>query len=192
MNRIKEIRIKKEISQRNLAKRLGTTQQALSLYERGEREPKLETWQKLADYFGVSVPFLQGIQEYSLPNKFQPDLISETHFNYKISKNVSEKYVDQINKVVDKVYLLGKQSIAGNKEAQKIIDEINKIVSNHNIDLPLAGSVDMNNVRRLGSKMNSKPLSLANTISFKPLGLTFGKDIKIDKDINTVIEKRKN
>ena len=33
----------------------------LSQYETGKREPKLETWQKLASFFGVSVPYLQGI-----------------------------------------------------------------------------------------------------------------------------------
>ncbi|MDU7064452.1 MAG: helix-turn-helix transcriptional regulator, partial [Lactobacillus paragasseri] len=37
----------------------------ISQYERGKREPKLETWQKLADFFGVSVPYLQGyVDEY--------------------------------------------------------------------------------------------------------------------------------
>lgn len=35
----------------------------ISQYERGKREPKLETWQKLADFFGVSVPYLQGISK---------------------------------------------------------------------------------------------------------------------------------
>lgn len=33
---------------------------ALGKYERGEREPKLETWQKLADYFNVSIGYVQG------------------------------------------------------------------------------------------------------------------------------------
>lgn len=33
----------------------------ISQYENGKREPKLEIWQKMADYFGVSVPYLQGL-----------------------------------------------------------------------------------------------------------------------------------
>lgn len=61
MNRIKEIRQEKNLSQTDIAKALGVTRQAISLYEKGDREPKLETWQKLADFFGVSVPYLQGI-----------------------------------------------------------------------------------------------------------------------------------
>ena len=71
MNRIKEIRMKKGISQSDLAKKLGTTQQALSLYERGKREPKLKTWQKLANFFNVPVTYLQGLSDVSDPNVFK-------------------------------------------------------------------------------------------------------------------------
>lgn len=63
MNRIKEIRQEKNLSQTDIAKALGVTRQAISLYEKGDREPKLETWQKLADFFDVSVPYLQGISD---------------------------------------------------------------------------------------------------------------------------------
>lgn len=70
MNRIKEIRQEKNLSQTDIAKSLGVTRQAISLYEKGDREPKLETWQKLADFFGVSVPYLQGIEkDYSKPTE---------------------------------------------------------------------------------------------------------------------------
>ncbi|QYN54537.1 helix-turn-helix transcriptional regulator [Lactobacillus panisapium] len=61
MNRIKETRLNKNVSQKKLAKVLNTTQQAVSLYESGKREPKLEIWKKLADYFKVSVPYIQGL-----------------------------------------------------------------------------------------------------------------------------------
>lgn len=39
------------------------TDGTLSRYENGSREPKLATWQKLADYFNVSVGYLQGVHE---------------------------------------------------------------------------------------------------------------------------------
>ena len=60
MNRIKEIRQEKNLSQTDIAKALGVTRQAISLYEKGDREPKLETWQKLADFFDVPTSYLQG------------------------------------------------------------------------------------------------------------------------------------
>ena len=66
MNRIKEIRQEKHLSQTDISKLLGVTRQAISLYEKGDREPKLETWQALADYFNVSVPYLQGATTYEI------------------------------------------------------------------------------------------------------------------------------
>lgn len=62
-NRIRELRAKKNISQAQLAHEIGMTKQALSYYERGKREPKLATWVKLANYFSVSVGYLQGIED---------------------------------------------------------------------------------------------------------------------------------
>lgn len=64
-NRIEELRKKRGMGQKELAEKIETSQQAISLYERGDREPKLETWQKLASFFGVSVSYLQGIEAYS-------------------------------------------------------------------------------------------------------------------------------
>ena len=59
-NRIKELRIKNGLSQGDLAKATGLTHQAISNYERGVREPKMETWRKIADCFNVSIPSARG------------------------------------------------------------------------------------------------------------------------------------
>lgn len=67
INRIKELRAEKNISQAQLAVAVGVTADAIGKYERSDREPKLKIWQKLADYFGVSVGYLQGIED-----KFEP------------------------------------------------------------------------------------------------------------------------
>ena len=67
MNKIRELRKEKELTLKELSndlKQNGILEIApdtLGKYERGDREPKLETWQALAKYFGVSVPYLQGI-----------------------------------------------------------------------------------------------------------------------------------
>ncbi|WDC82498.1 helix-turn-helix transcriptional regulator [Ligilactobacillus ruminis] len=61
MNRIKELRIEQKKTQKDAADFLGMSEQVLSYYERGKREPKLKTWEKLAEYFGVPVPYLMGI-----------------------------------------------------------------------------------------------------------------------------------
>lgn len=60
MNRLRELRLKRGLSQQELAKKVGISNQSISSYEKGVRKPKIEAWKKLADYFGVSVPYLQG------------------------------------------------------------------------------------------------------------------------------------
>lgn len=66
INMTNNIRLERK-SQKKLLKDVSKDLQiplnTLSNYERGDREPKLEVWQKLADYFKVSVPYLQGISD---------------------------------------------------------------------------------------------------------------------------------
>lgn len=91
-NRIRELRAEKNISQVRLAVVIGVTSDAVGKYERGDREPKLETWQKLAEYFGVSVGYLQGIEE-----KSQTDAGRQQRWNKrkeKITKTLREGYMN--------------------------------------------------------------------------------------------------
>lgn len=56
--RLKELRKTKGISQLRLATELNTTQNTISRYETGEREPGLFELIKIADYFNVSIDYL--------------------------------------------------------------------------------------------------------------------------------------
>ena len=67
--RLKELRKKKGISQLRLATDLNTTQNTISRYETGEREPGLDELIKIADYFNVSVDYLIGRTENPKTNK---------------------------------------------------------------------------------------------------------------------------
>ena len=58
--RLREIRRAKGVSQLRLAMDLNTSQNTISRYETGEREPGINELIKLADYFGVSVDYLIG------------------------------------------------------------------------------------------------------------------------------------
>ena len=61
--RLKELRKKKGISQLRLATDLNTTQNTISRYETGEREPGIDELVKIADYFNVSIDYLLGRTE---------------------------------------------------------------------------------------------------------------------------------
>jgi transcriptional regulator with XRE-family HTH domain len=58
---LKTLREERNLSQQTVANNIGISQQAYGLYERGKREPNLETLVKLSYYFKTSVDFLLGI-----------------------------------------------------------------------------------------------------------------------------------
>ncbi len=60
MNRIKELRAEKNIKQAELAKFLNVSPAAMSGYETGKFEAELGTYEKIAEYFGVTLDFLLG------------------------------------------------------------------------------------------------------------------------------------
>ena len=65
MNRLKELRQKNNLTLRGLGKEINMSSSRISQYETGKREPKLETWNKLADYFHVPVAYLKGYTVYT-------------------------------------------------------------------------------------------------------------------------------
>ena len=56
--RLKELRVKRGISQLKLAMDLSMNQNSISRYESGMREADYDTLIKLADYFHVSIDYL--------------------------------------------------------------------------------------------------------------------------------------
>lgn len=60
MNRLKELRKEKGLTLDEIQSKTGINRGTYNNYESGKTEPKQKTWQALADFFGVSVPYLQG------------------------------------------------------------------------------------------------------------------------------------
>lgn len=78
MNRIRECRQNKKLTLKQLSEELAKhdfkiSADALGKYERSEREPKLETWIKLADFFDVPVPYLQEISSFTKKDQTEID-----------------------------------------------------------------------------------------------------------------------
>lgn len=63
MERIKELRNLKGLSQKDLAKILGCNQTAVGKYERGQLEPNINLLNILANYFGCSIDYLVGRED---------------------------------------------------------------------------------------------------------------------------------
>lgn len=59
--RLRDLREDRDLSQKAIAELIGTTQQYYSEYERGVREIPLHIFIQLAQYYGVSLDYLAGL-----------------------------------------------------------------------------------------------------------------------------------
>lgn len=89
--RIKYLRLQKNMTQEQLAEVIGISRSALSMYELNQREPDLNTIIKFADFFQVSTDYLLGRLDY--PSITTP----ETHKELKklirlVIKEIREEY----------------------------------------------------------------------------------------------------
>lgn len=58
---LKEVRIDRGMSQKEVADQIGVAKSTYSLYESGGREPNVQTIKKIADVLGVSADRLLGL-----------------------------------------------------------------------------------------------------------------------------------
>ena len=57
---LKYLRMRENLSQAELADKLGTAKSTISMYEVGQRSPDIETLELIADFFNVDMNFLLG------------------------------------------------------------------------------------------------------------------------------------
>lgn len=74
---LKEIRIQKGFSQKTVADGLECSPTVYSRYETGERQPSIDVLLKLSAFFNVSVDYLIGNQDITIPclSPFEIELI---------------------------------------------------------------------------------------------------------------------
>jgi len=63
MERLKELREEKELTQLQLGELLGFNSRTIGQYERGQREPDFQTLKKLCDFFEVTAGYILGFEE---------------------------------------------------------------------------------------------------------------------------------
>ena len=88
-NRIKQLRTNHNYTLDDMEEKTGIKRGTYSNYENGKTEPKLETRQKLADYFNVSVPYLQGIDD----EDYIEFACNECGYTFKVPRELKTKVV---------------------------------------------------------------------------------------------------
>ena len=63
MNKLRQFRKQKGLTLKEVAEDVGIADNTLQQYETEKREPKKETWIKLADYYCVPVAYLMGLPD---------------------------------------------------------------------------------------------------------------------------------
>lgn len=93
MLRLELLRKEKDLSQNQLAKKINMTQQRISAYEKGKREPDIETLKQFADFFDCTIDYITGksdIRKNYVPaekwideSKYKKEVNSEGSISYK-------------------------------------------------------------------------------------------------------------
>lgn len=101
MNRIKELRKEKGLSIDKLSEELknngySISAASISKYEREQRKPKIQSWEAMAGFFNVSVPYLQGIS------------------NSKGKPSKDKTIADVISIIHEALIYLGRHAVTGN------------------------------------------------------------------------------
>lgn len=71
--RIEELRSENELTQKQLAKKIGVSETAISFWENGVNEPKASYLNKLAQCFNVTTDYLLGLEDEFGTPIFSPE-----------------------------------------------------------------------------------------------------------------------
>ena len=135
--RIKQLRIKKGITQKKMADLCGITHSTYSNYENDNREPSLDVIQRIADKLDISVPDLMGISDLSSRQRIENDLKSMRLEHKKtFDKWVDDDEKDRTSKVHEKeqIELLAEKYRMMKAPEQDVFMEILSYLSLLNID----------------------------------------------------------
>ncbi|MCC0660702.1 helix-turn-helix transcriptional regulator [Clostridioides sp. ZZV14-6154] len=111
--KIKSLRLEKNMTQEEFAESLCISRPALSLYESNKRKPDFEVLKKIAEYFNVSIDFL-------LDNNIKDKT------NYPNKNNSSSNEIDEeVEVLVDMIYELDKD------DRETVIKILDALINKH-------------------------------------------------------------
>ncbi|NLC96875.1 MAG: helix-turn-helix transcriptional regulator [Erysipelotrichaceae bacterium] len=125
--RLRILRNENNLTMKQLGEKLDLTEQAISMYERGERTPNYEKLESIADYFNVDMDYLMG--RSTIKNAYREGLIKSEIFTnaeeaikfilelplvanyggYDLESMSEEEVIEFANDVSEMIKMLGKK-----------------------------------------------------------------------------------
>ncbi|MGA4765111.1 helix-turn-helix domain-containing protein [Streptococcus infantarius] len=134
MNKLKELRKKKGLSQQALANELGVHYRTLQNWENGESQIKPDKAQQLADFFNVSVAYMLGYTENSVIYDDEQIFENDGNILTTSKKRFEENYRNNFLKDFSR-FLLDKNLFLSNNEIIDIIQLLFSLSANHGENL---------------------------------------------------------
>ncbi len=117
MNRLKELRKAKKLTQQELAEKTDIPYRTLQRLENGESQIKPDKAQKLADFFGVSIAHLLGYDDNDFEKQIRIDTLNNLIYK------MHTAYVSLLEKTDKEAFWAGFQTAELIVQTQKMILE---------------------------------------------------------------------
>lgn len=109
--RLRLLRKQRDLSQQQLADRLGVSNSTISMYERGEREPDFEMLELIGDFFNVDTNYLLG-KESGSTYYLDPEVAEmaqelyerpEMRVLFDASRNATKEDIEQVAIILERL-----------------------------------------------------------------------------------------
>ena len=179
MNRLKELRESRKELQSEVAERIGVSRQAYGLYETGKRQPDLETLNKMADYFEVTVDYLLGRNILTTYNSTTPlpskilTIQQKPHMETlrKLRKERGLRQIDVANVLGITVSAYGNYEL---EQRKPNIDILNKLANFFGVTVDYLLGRESVTIQSKFTMNRIRILRKAKKVSMKTLGVQIG------------------
>ena len=103
-NVLKDLRLSKNLTQKELGDLVGVSPSTIRMMEKNQRNGSLEVSSNLADFFNVSIDYLEGRTEYKNSTEIANDIINKLITLNVISNinEIDETIINVINEYINK------------------------------------------------------------------------------------------
>lgn len=111
MNRIKELRVARNLTQEGLGKILNVQKAAISKYENGRADPSVDILKRMVHYFGVSSDYLLELSDTAHPPATSPSVPVLTSQDQELLHKyhtLTDEHKGLLNTQLDAMYNLDK------------------------------------------------------------------------------------